>query len=298
MPYASFEEREYEEWLYDELLLGSERLLWTPGHVLERRIGVDAMLLVQDEFVFNLHGLGVRPGLVPSRHWWFFRHRLGVRRGRPLPSFAVNLFLQSKRPFALRAPKALAPHGISGRCWRFSTEADQQAVLEQLSAKFAGRALVAYAAPAFHTAHELFRSFRNSTMVARSTFPSASTLQGHDAWYYNAPGAVGVAHSDPTPAQEPDLLSRIKALKQHSNIGDDDDASWRRYLSSLARDVEQVLSQDTALPDARRALALEDLRRFRYEARDLPPDLAVPLTDYVTVAVMAAAFRLSWMVAG
>ena len=69
--------------------------------------------------------------------------------------------------------------------------------MKTLSDRTRGRAHVAYAGAAFHTNLALFTHTRCRTIVQNSTFPPVDVLAGHDAWYYQVPGAQGAANPDP-----------------------------------------------------------------------------------------------------
>jgi hypothetical protein len=300
MPRAGFEEREYEHPLYQELQ-AHDRPLWAPGQVLEGRVGFDRALFVGDDFLFDLHGMATPPGISLSRYRAFFHGALRFPPGRSLPNFSLNVFLQAKRPFVCaRSPRPVAAHGVHGRCWRMDLDAEQQVILGKLAAKFGGRALVTYATPAFHTERDLYRHTIDGAVVGNSSFPSASRLDGHSAWFYKGPGAAGVAHSESTPIGEPDLFERIDALRSalHSaSPSADEDASWRANLARLARDVVDVLHEDGVGSDYRRARFFTIVNEYRALARQFSRLDADWMIDYAKVAALTTTFRMSWLVA-
>jgi len=81
--------------------------------------------------------------------------------------------------------------------FKFAIETEQQETLERVARSLAHRAIFTYAAPVFHSAGSLFRHGTHGTIVENSTFPDVLSLKGHEAWYYNEPGALGIAN--PTP---------------------------------------------------------------------------------------------------
>lgn len=147
---SEFEEKEFEIPLYNQLGAGT-RLVWSPGQVFEEYIGVDHALMLHDAALWRYFspGLPLRGALLYHHNWDFiWRHR----RRRKLPNFRLNLFLQVKRcHYYRRRPRTLKswlPAGVP--CWRFNLDAVQQQALERVAAKLGDRAVVAYAAPAFH----------------------------------------------------------------------------------------------------------------------------------------------------
>jgi hypothetical protein len=196
---ATFEEREYETPLYNQLAYGT-RNVWSPGQVFEGHIGLDHGVLHRDELIFLMHGYPHAPrGAALARYSWpraWFRRRDRSR----LPNFRLNLFIQAKRSeWSARPTKVLRARGFTGTYWRFKIEEHQQRALARVARTLQKRALVVYAAPAFHRHEDLLGHTLKGTLVKHSTFPSIAALAGHSAWNYDRPGAVGIANADPTP---------------------------------------------------------------------------------------------------
>lgn len=105
MPFpAEFEEKEYEIPLYLELY--DHVPLWSPGQVLEARLGVDAALRTESRLLWRRLGYAQ-----PLRGFALNRAGRRYTRSRPLPNFEANLLLQVKRPIELRR----RPNGVNGR---------------------------------------------------------------------------------------------------------------------------------------------------------------------------------------
>jgi hypothetical protein len=298
MKSAEFEEREYEAPLYNQLERGSD-LVWAPGQVFEGHIGIDHGIFSADQWLFRLHGYPSHlPGAVLARYRWP-RHWLHRRPDR-LPTFRLNLFIQAKRSTWSRRPtKILRAHGLSGMYWRFEINPHQQLALELVAARLKQRALVVYAAPAFHEHRVLYRHVIGGTLVQNSTFPSARSLINHAAWNYAEPGAKGVANAEPTAVNEPPLEFRIRNLVElasgAANQGSDRQ-SWRQELKSLARNIRDALS-DKPLPETSRLAAFAD-RVHEIERETEGFVESEILAAYLTVVVFCESYGLLWHVIG
>jgi hypothetical protein len=180
---AEFEEKEYEGPLYNQLERGHAHL-WSPGQVLEGYLGFDRALLLDEPYLWQMHGYR-RPlrGFSPSSFPWPFlpRRRQVLNR---LPRFRLNCFIQAKRPHAgSRLPRQLSALGAARPFFRFQIDSDQQKTLEAAAERLQGRALFTYAAPVFSRSQELFRHMTLGSVVEHSTFPDVLSLAGHHAWY-------------------------------------------------------------------------------------------------------------------
>jgi hypothetical protein len=153
---AEFEEREYEGWLYNQLERGSHNI-WAPGQVLEGRIGFDRALFVTQDWVFRLHRhASYLPGAVPSRYAWPSGW-YGPKPNRQPPPFRLNYSFSRNGRRGQKPSKNLRSFGITAPYWKFRIDVTQQGPLETVSRKLYKKALVVYAAPAFHKRDDLFR---------------------------------------------------------------------------------------------------------------------------------------------
>lgn len=294
MKRAEFEEREYETPLYNQLARGNPNV-WAPGQVFEGHIGIDYALLVEDPWIFRIHGYRAHlPGVVLNRYRWpveWFLHR----SPRRLPTFRLNLFIQAKRPeWGRRVPSAIRSTGLTPPFWRFSIEPDQQRSLEAVASKLGNRSLVVYAAPVFHEHQTLFLHTRKGTIVSASTFPRVSALNQHETWYYNTPGAKGVANPEVRPIEEPSLEERIRALLQAEATPADD--PWRRNLDTAAAAIHDALSDERLPETARRAEYFNLLREVRRETEAF--DEAPSLSAFLTIMLFCELFLVQWYVVG
>ncbi|ANB96717.1 hypothetical protein [Vibrio parahaemolyticus] len=195
---AEFEEKDYEAPLYGELKFGSHRFA-TPGQVFEGKIGIDAALEAQHPLFWDLFGYNDIPtGAILNDFRWGFIWRTIKNKTRLLPTFKTNLLIQAKRPHYLkRSTKVLKGLGIQSAHWRIEVTPHQQVLLEKVSDKLRNRALVVYAAPAFHTFDDLYNYTEHQEVFENSSFVKVNRMADHEKWLYDAPGTRGVAHSIP-----------------------------------------------------------------------------------------------------
>jgi hypothetical protein len=135
---AEFEESEYRGPLFNQL--EASNILWEPGQVFERHIGIDRAIWCTREALFELHRFAANPpGVVLSRYRWDYIWSRR-RRKKKLPTFRLNLFIQAKRPkYGRFAPKALKAEGLNSPFWRFSLTQHQQEALEKLQVNLSRR---------------------------------------------------------------------------------------------------------------------------------------------------------------
>ncbi len=196
---AEFEEKEYETFANVELYQLGRRgplpPLWTPGQVLEATLGYDAAANVR----LN-KSLRRAMALPPRRH----ARMDGVTtaaiypaRGQyaNIPRFVASLFIQYKRP------DRMSGRGQSAHLWngqryyraRIETDSNQYRILRDLDQMVHPRAVVRYAAPAFHTRTELFASASTHAVLERTAFLRPVRLKDqHTYWTYRMPGSMGL----------------------------------------------------------------------------------------------------------
>lgn len=291
MAAAEFEERSYEAALYSQLQRAST-LIFVPGQVLESRVGFDSGLHISEHAVWTVLGYRTPPRGAALRYYDWLPSKAGSRTTVSLPSFRLNLFLQAKRPDILyRCPKHIRGiGGIEAPLWRFVTRPHQQDLLARLASTIGRRAHVAYAAPAFNTYSELYRHTKRRSVVANSTFPSASALSGHSSWHYDQPGSIGVANPDPQLIEEAPLLDRLRGLSTQSTAAQQEDLGWLTELSDAVMDVART--SDESL-DPRTAQFFDDLQ---FLEGVLDPFRLPPLAySYATVRIFAFRHDLTWL---
>lgn len=127
MTHAELEERSYEAPLYNQLERGNP-IVFTPGQVLESRLGFDRGLLLAELAVWrNLGYEAPLRGAALAYYDWPLGWGPPEPR-RSLPAFRPNLFLQAKRPmYYKRKPKAMRSiDSIDSPLWSFRLTEHQQ----------------------------------------------------------------------------------------------------------------------------------------------------------------------------
>lgn len=210
---TEFEEPEYEGPLYNQLSSGSLNL-WTPGRRFERIFGIDAALQSDNQYFWNLFAqASPNVGTSLRNYDWHFLWYLIKRPVRPVPSFSVNVLIQSKRPeHRSRINSAYSINGIKGAYWQFKITNHQQKILEKLEAKLGSDALVVYACPVFHKFDDLDRHIASGQIIENSTFVKASVLTNHEKWVFDMAGTTGLACSE---------------IKKHSDV------SFEKMITNL-----------------------------------------------------------------
>ncbi len=120
--------------------------------------------------------------------------------------------------------------------FKFPTTTDQQSVLEAAAKKLKRRALFTYAAPVFHKSQDLFRHMTLGTVAGNSSFPDVMSLAGHGAWYYNQPGAVGLANPDFDLLQLPSFVDQLEELVRENRNQSEQNLTPSAALNELVRE--------------------------------------------------------------
>lgn len=289
---AEFEEKSYEAPLYNQLERGQNKL-FVPGQVLENTIGFDAGLFVARQAVWET--LGYRSplsGAALGYYDWPYAWRL-PRLGVSLPRFRLNLFLQAKRPFFYtRRPRSLKKiPSMTAPLWSFPVARHQQRRLEVLADALQGKAHVSYAAAVFHTYGDLFTHTKCRTIVQNSTFPSVGKLKGHDAWYYQTPGAHGAANPNPESIEEPPLPARLRDLARATDAYDGGDIRW---LDDTAKGVIEAAGAGDREVDGFAAHFLDDMQTLDRltERFGLQPSMRA----FAQISLFTIRAEMTWLV--
>ncbi|HWC61909.1 MAG TPA: hypothetical protein VHC44_19635 [Verrucomicrobiae bacterium] len=289
---SEFEEKEFEGPLYNQLGSGTH-LVWSPGQVFEEHVGIDYALMLCDPDLWQYFGsAGPVKGAFLHRYNWDFIWRR--RRRRNLPNFRLNLFIQAKRSHYYRhRPRRLMSYLTKGSCWRFDIEDHQQEALERLAEKLGSRAVVCYAAPAFHRVSQLNAHTSRGSILPNSSFPSVSKLVGHKAFYYQVAGGNGVANADPTRIEGASLEEMLQHLaKGHSDTSQNNP---RGELKNLGEEVYKMVIEKVSDENPRKALYMESLRHEERFAQGIEgPTEAI--VGFLRVLTFSLAFNCEWFV--
>jgi len=291
---ADFEESEYRGPLYNQLEHGNH-LVWEPGQVFEKHIGIDRASYITHPYFWELHKSNYpMTGVILNNYNWDYIWDKR-KKTKILPDFNLNLFLQAKRPHSgTRPAKKLKDKGIIGDYWKFSVTPHQQIALEKMEQALHGKAIVCYAAPAFHTQSDLYSHTRNQTIVQNSTFPPVGDLKTHGAWYYENGGVKGVGNPDFVHIEFDSLQTRIERLIENAQPISE---SAEQSLSNLANAVISIVSE------VQEPSAVEIWFQYLLSRID---DLNIPeqynindaLKHYMQVMAFCTVYHLNWLVIG
>jgi len=286
-----FEEKEYETALYSELRAAKNRL-WSPGQVLEAVLGFDYSVYNKNPMFWKK--LGMKPPKGSKLNAAYPAH---PKVTRPLPSFKLNLFVQAKRPKAYRptATAKLAAAGLKSPHWRFNIYAPQQQRLLLLSALAGKKALVCYAAPAFHKALKLYSATLQERIIEKSTFPSVAKLGAtHKAWNYSKFGATGVANIEPEAIFERSLQQRISTLIR--NTRQDDEVGQVESLRHLWEAADLSSRHELHFLSARRQSKYLDRRSRIMKLKTRGDEKSEIMAYCLNLMNYSHTFRTTWLV--
>jgi len=291
---CEFEEGEYRAPLFNQL--HTSNLLWEPGQVFEKHIGIDHAMWTINAHIHSLYGhRSPLNGAYLARYNWDYIWATRKRK-KKLPSFKLNLFIQAKRPhYGRYAPKDMKLLGLKSPFWRFEITPHQQVALERLSAQLKNKAIVCYACPTFHTDALLHKWTVEPKIVEKSTFPDVLELQGHTAWNYSEAGTFGVANADPARKLAAPILERISTFIERNG---QDDETGPQSIVQLADAVRRSMEQGEVVSRQGAEFA-EGMRDIEDIAVDLgSPDEVQSLVAYGAVLLYTYINRLNWLVMG
>lgn len=242
---AEFEEKEFEQPLYNQLTSGADNV-WTPGQCFEAYIGIDYAGNVYSNEFWRRFGGNIPNGVILNKcNMEFIWERLGKKR--ILPDFSLNLFIQAKRPYVHSGNKINAIY--NKKHYSFEINQRQQRILEQLNNNLRNRALLVYAAPAFGTHEELYRYTREKNIICNTSFPKVNDLSGHSFWYY-CDANSGIACSEPEEERTIGIFELIKEFVLRSNYSQKIDEKYDFYSSVyenllfLSRTIVETLKEN------------------------------------------------------
>lgn len=283
---AEFEEKEYEFPLNSQLLRGNYNL-WSPGLVFEGNFGIDAALEVHRQDFWDMVGYPFPLDGVFLNHFDFGYVWRRMNSQRPLTTFKLNLFLQTKRPEVLKnRPSALKTLGLNSPYWRFEIKDHQQKLLSNLKLKLNRRAFVAYGCAVFDKYSELFNHTQNRTLVENSTFVKVEKMDNHHSWIYDSPGSSGIAMSEPESILERPLFEEIETFASDFNVQNDNPSGNLSLLSNAINEICQELQVDNVV-------AREIYRRYIYSSNRIK---SRELRQFVNVANFSLLVNTQWLV--
>lgn len=299
MKNSEFEEKEFEGPLYNQLEQGTN-LLWQPGQVFEKHIGIDRCNFIDDVNIWKQIGLSTPPpGVCLSRYDWGYIWVNKPKR-KKLPSFRLNLFIQAKRSQFGNTPKKMMNYNFGKTCYKFNMVQHQQDALEKVATNLKNRALVCYAAPMFSKDSELQKHTINSSIIENTTFPEINKLKGHSSWYYNRK-VNGVANIEPNPIQAMGILDRVENYyKENENYPNE--MNFSENLGDLRNIIYKTLGQfnENGVYSPR----IGQLFNKRNELRNIIKYIEIDdvtreeLAIYYEIALFTTIFNLDWLTVG
>lgn len=287
---SDFEESEFRGPLFNQLEKGTN-LLWEPGQVFEKTIGIDRASYCLHEYLWQLHGYSSCLGGTilqgrPFNYIW-----PADKPSKILPDFKLNLFIQAKRSmYSSQSNIKLKPY-ITGSYWYFEVTEHQQLALEKLEKELSDDALVIYAAPLFHEQHQLYNHTSNQTIVNNSTFPKASTLKGHTKWYYDQPGIIGVANPDYEFINEENLINQLQ-LKRNEMGGFIRNNSLNN-LQIILKAIQSVVESRSNDFQASRFAFYSNLIDKQIESFGVQDEKG--LKDFMQIETFLYLWKLNWL---
>jgi hypothetical protein len=264
--WAEFKEKTYETYFLAEVARLTN-ILYSPDQTEEGALGFDGSFFLP---------LPARRAVFPYVRFRRWRHLIGIPAGAiddlgeelnsRLPPFRLNLFVQYKRPEWMKGSNATEWPSWSTPYYRYTIEAKQQGLLENIVGAAAGRAAVVYAAAAFRLNSELFAHAEAGTVVPNSNVASVEMLTGHERFTYMAPGSYGIAHSEPEAVEGPSLDTILARMDGNEGL------PFTKHLKLTAQVIEVAMGDDRELRDlweaSRRAIVGGDFAEAYPRGRD------------------------------
>jgi len=217
---ANFTERAYEQFLNP--MLWHEHISDPPSEFVEKRLGIDVMMLSFNQILWGFFGRQ-RTGVTVTRELWEgVKHNLD-RIDVPY-LFHANLFIQHKRPDYLRTKKGGEFVFWDSPYFRYDIDENQNDSLTVLENNLGNSGLVVYACPATAQVDELRQFAEQGSLVENSNFVNPSLLSGHSKYTFILGGTTGRAFSEPKEISSLNLNDEIKRLvkipKRHKKNSD------------------------------------------------------------------------------
>lgn len=187
---SEFSEKEFENIINQELKCHSS------NQVAEKILGYDAIANPGAKHkIWSYLCIGNKPtGLkLTPKNWGAITKpstaQLGLANG-----YVTSLIIQYKRSDYLSKSTSTQFKHWNGPYYRFAIKSNQQLVLENLETNLAGKAVVTYAAPCFHTYSQFFNLINNKSVLSSTGFVFPKKLSGHKYWTFQKPGNKGIAN--------------------------------------------------------------------------------------------------------
>ncbi|WP_457252743.1 hypothetical protein [Pedococcus sp. P5_B7] len=298
MGVAGFEEKTYEVAYCIELALGvgTSRIVYSPGQVLEKLLGFDAAGNPDpDHVIWRVLALPRPPAVQLVPPLWGAAKALQPPAAA-LPLYPISLFLQFKRPEYLRGPAAKQWKMWRHPYYRFQRTTEQQRVLGRLERRLGGQAIVRYAAPAFSTLGDLETAQLTSSVITQSGHVPPARLVRHLWWTYDSPGNLGRAN----PNGKPTLFETFDVLLEEALGRSTAGRELQPYPTEpLAGMGEHLLTTAAACREREPRLRRDvDLWARQLEGLNLNSQTVDSLRALASIQSLMAQTRSVWWVTG
>ena len=140
---------------------------------------------------------------------------------KKMPNYICHAFLQFKRPSCMKISTAKEWDSWGKEYFRFSTDLEQQHVLEKIETLWGNQVLTGYVCPAIEGFNNLNIATQNHKVIASSRFVLPSEMRNHRVFSYIDASSAGKAHSrveelHPNSFQE--KLNEVKEENRPQNV--------------------------------------------------------------------------------
>lgn len=282
--WAEFKEKTYETYFLAEIARLTN-ILYSPDQTDEGSLGFDGSFLLP---------LPARQMVFPYVRFRRWRRLTGISAteindfgaelNSHLPPFRLNLFVQYKRPEWMHGATAAERSSWNAPYFRYTIDAKQQGLLEDIVEAAAGRAAVVYAAAAFRLNSELFGHAEAGTVVPSSNISSVEMLNGHGRFTYTGPGSYGIAHSEPEAIEGPSLDTILARMDGNEGL------PFTKHMKLTAQSIESAMGDDRDALDlwtaSRRAILGGEFTEAYPRGRD------TWIEAIISIAAFAQAFNV------
>lgn len=232
---AEFTERHFEKF-FEPFLWQSHRAI-TPSEFIEKRLGIDGMLLTFNQNFWSIFGRQ-RIGVMVTRDLWEgVEHDLNKINFPEL--FHANLFIQYKRPDYLRTKNGEEYNSWNTPYYRYKINENQNKSLSILENNLGNGGLVTYACPAASKNEELRRFAEQDTLIENTNFVNPSLLIDHETYTFVFGGTEGIAFSSPKKIKSKEIEETIKKLRDTSNHNKNIKEFFKKTASIIENTVEE-----------------------------------------------------------
>lgn len=264
-------------------------LIFSPGQMLENKIGLDAALFSRNPKFWQLwtnrrYGWWAhktyRSGSIIEAAWWHdFEQQLN---SSSFPKLKFNLFIQHKRPEFIRSPKGGERQHWNNPYFRYYINPQQQKRLYTLEQKLGSQGITVYACPAFWETTDLWNFIVAHSLIENTNFVEPHQLEGHNCYTFVNGGKIGKACSEPKNIESLNLLKYIDQMLEKET----DFRSNSEFIHSLSKKVTLVMQESFE--------GLKDIYERIVERSMIGNSLANSFNNILTFVALT---NLSWSVA-